>query len=179
MAVTAYFIRHGIAAERGTYERDEDRPLVEKGRKRTRQVAQRLRDLDLHFDLLLTSPLVRAQQTADLLLQARLAHQIEVFPELAPGGQCDRWLTWLQEWLASPQAAETRQSANPSDAPAVALVGHQPDLSQWAEQLMGISTSGHLILKKAGILGLSLPNDVTMAVGQSDLFWLTPPKFLL
>ena len=61
-----YLIRHGIAEEHGTYEDDTQRPLTDEGRKKTKQVAKRLYDLGLRFDLLQTSPLVRAQQTADV-----------------------------------------------------------------------------------------------------------------
>lgn len=62
-----YLIRHGIAAERGTYPKDEERPLTEKGRAKTQKVAQRLYALGLRFDFILTSPLVRARQTAEIL----------------------------------------------------------------------------------------------------------------
>ena len=57
-------IRHGIAIEPEVDTNDIERTLTEKGRQKTRQVAKQLRDKELHFDLILTSPLIRARETA-------------------------------------------------------------------------------------------------------------------
>ncbi len=159
-------IRHGIAAERGTYDNDDDRPLTEKGRSRTRAVAERLLALDCVADILLTSPLVRAQQTAELLLEAGFAPTLETAPELAPDGLLTEWLPWLGQW----------QAAHPISR--VAIVGHEPDLSDWAQLLVHGQISDRWVLKKAGIIGLQVPEAKT-AIGNSTLFWLTPPRLLL
>jgi phosphohistidine phosphatase len=58
------------------------------------------------------------------------------------------------------------------------LVGHAPDLSQWAERLLWNATKETIVLKKAGIIGLSLP-ETGSCLGHSQLIWLTPPRFLL
>lgn len=180
MSVTeAYFIRHGIAQARGEVE-DELRSLTPKGIAKTQQVAQRLVELGLHFDALLTSPLVRAQQTAEILHSAGLAKQIEEFSPLRPEGDISDWLTWL----GSRQATFLDRYA--SKALSVAMVGHEPNLSQWAQQLVNGQTSeqlsglqsGRWTLKKAGIIGLEVP-AASRAMGQSQLFWLAPPRFLL
>ncbi|MBX2863445.1 MAG: phosphohistidine phosphatase SixA [Leptolyngbyaceae cyanobacterium MAG.088] len=160
-----YFIRHGIAAERGTYLKDEQRPLTDKGIHKTAKIAQRLSTLDLQFDLLFTSPLVRAVQTAEILCQANLATDYQIFPSLKPGGNLQDWLDWLNTWQTS-----TSQT--------VALVGHEPTLSQWSQQLVHGSTHHHWVLKKAGIIGLSIP-QAKQAIGQSELFWLAPPRLIL
>ena len=160
-----YFIRHGIAAERGDYLDDNQRPLITKGIRKTEKVAQRFVDLGLSFDTLLTSPLVRAIQTAEILCQAKLANSYEVFEPLAPDGKLQDWLTWLEQW----------QSKTPAG---LALVGHEPNLSQWAQQLVQGSTNDHWTLKKAGIIGVTVP-EAASAVGHSQLFWLAPPRFLL
>ena len=83
----AYFIRHGIAIARNGERADEVRFLTPKGIDKTRQVAERLRDQGLQFDTLLTSPLVRAQQTAEILRAAGLSTQVEEFSSLRPGGE--------------------------------------------------------------------------------------------
>lgn len=160
-----YFIRHGIAAERGTYSDDDQRPLVEKGIRKTENVAQRLVELGLYFDTLLTSPLVRAIQTAEILCEANLAESYQVFEPLAPDGKLQDWLTWLGQW----------QSIVPAS---LALVGHEPDLSQWAQQLVQGHIDNRWGLKKAGIIGVTVPKAAE-AVGYSHLFWLAPPRFLL
>ncbi len=165
MASTVYFIRHGIAAERGTYANDGDRPLVPHGVERTHQVAQRLKTLGIQCPLALTSPLVRARQTADILQTVGVVNEVEAFEPLAPAGDIQLWLCWLAHW----QSKSSGQS--------LALVGHQPDLTQWAQQLVGAADSIWQ-LKKAGIIGLQVPT-AAQALGQSILFWLTPPRLLL
>src|SRR3712207_398170 len=112
-----YLIRHGIAAEREAYANDEDRPLTDKGREKTGKVAEQLRQLGLHFDLILTSPLVRARETADILKDASLGSQVEELTSLAPDGNIYAWIRWLQE-----------RQQNGGDYQCLALVGHQPDL---------------------------------------------------
>lgn len=165
MSIEVYFIRHGIAAERGTYANDEERPLTPEGDRKTRQIAQRLTELSLAVDLILTSPLIRAHQTAEILRNHRLSETVEEFAALSPDGSFHSWLTWLDEW---------RQSARQG----LALVGHQPDLGDWAEQLIWGESRGRLILKKAGIIGVKVPKTGN-PVASSELFWLTPPRFLL
>ncbi|MBD1996428.1 phosphohistidine phosphatase SixA [Leptolyngbya sp. FACHB-541] len=159
-----YLIRHGIAAERGTYQEDSDRPLTEVGRHKTTKVAERLYELGVRFDLILTSPLVRTKQTAKILQSVGLSDRLEESDDLAPEGDFAHWLTWLNQW----QAGGAR----------LALVGHQPDLGDWAETLIWGESKQQVVLKKAGVIGLLLPEAKT-PVGQSQLFWLTPPKFLL
>lgn len=160
-----YLIRHGIAAERGTYTEDDQRPLVDKGIRKTEKVAQRLVELGLQFDGLLTSPLVRATQTAEILCRVGVATDYQVFQPLAPGGSLSAWLAWLTTWL-SPE----RQS--------VALVGHEPDLSQWAQLLVQGAADDRWVLKKAGIIGINILAH-TSPVGSSQLVWLAPPRFIL
>lgn len=160
-----YLIRHGIAAERGTYANDDERPLTVEGRKRMRQVAKRLRGLGLTLDPILSSPLARAQQTAEVLLDAGFGPTLEIVDFLAPEGSIGDWLNWLANQQQSPGSNMT-------------LVGHEPDLTSWAEQLVWGSTRGSLNLKKGGVIGLQLP-DSGSPLGNSSLFWLTPPRFLL
>lgn len=160
-----YLIRHGIAADPESYAQDDERPLTDEGNQKTKKVAKRLRELNLQFDLILTSPLVRARQTAEILQAAGLSTQIEVSTDLAFDGNIDAWLSWLEKWQQT-------------DGTSLALVGHQPNLSNWAEMLVWGKARSGLVLKKAGIIGLQLPETGT-PVGRSQMFWLTPPKFLL
>jgi len=163
--IQVYLIRHGLAADRNQEIPDEQRPLTPKGESRTRQVAQRLSALKLHFDLILTSPLLRARQTAEIFQFEGLGVRMDNSAALAPGGSFEQWLAWLQDW----------QGSHPT---ALALIGHQPDLSQWAELLIWGEVKQVLELKKAGVIGLTLPTTAS-PVGNSCLFWLTPPRLLL
>ena len=161
-----YFIRHGIAAERGTYVDDEQRPLIDKGKVKTAKVAQKLSATGLKFDLILTSPLVRASQTAEILKQAGLSKAVETFAPLKPDGEIPRWLEWLESYrLENPQAK-------------IALVGHQPDLGEWIEMLIWGNVKNQLVVKKAGVIGLEIP-DLGTPVSRSTLFLLTSPKWIL
>jgi phosphohistidine phosphatase len=158
-----YLIRHGIAAERGTYLDDDARPLLDRGISKTHSVAKRCRSLGLKFDLIQTSPLVRAEQTAKILQEEGLSLQIELCEWLAPDGDIHQWLQWLT-------------SFEKKDDGKLALVGHQPDLGDWAELLIWGASQAKLILKKSGIIGLSLTN-IENPIGSCQLFLLIPPKW--
>ena len=161
-----YLIRHGIAEEKETDIKDEERKLTKEGRQKTEKVAQRLKNLDLHFDLIVTSPLVRARQTADILIAARLSSQLEESHHLSPDGNIQSWLT---DWFEPKKYPEKTQ---------LALVGHEPCLSNWAEILLWGEAKDSLLLRKAGMIGIKLP-ETGSPLGCSQMFWLTPPKYLL
>jgi len=159
-----YFIRHGIAADPSEYECDRDRPLTDKGREKTERVAEKIREIGVKFDLILTSPLLRAKQTAQILLELGLTNLVEEFIPLSPGGNLQEF---LQTWSESDYGKTEGE---------IALVGHQPDLTDWAEQLIWGEIKEKLILKKAGIIGLSVP-PIASPLGHSQLFLLTSPKW--
>ncbi|ACB50829.1 putative Phosphohistidine phosphatase SixA [Crocosphaera subtropica ATCC 51142] len=161
-----YLIRHGIAVERNNSIQDEVRPLTELGKEKTQKVAQRLKEVKIKFDIILTSPLLRAHQTATILQNAGLTDRLEEFIPLSPGGSLQLWVDW---WL---------NSHYHHDQSTIALVGHQPDLSNWAEIFLWGDTQGILVVKKAGIIGLNLPTSIN-PIGESELFLLTPPKFFI
>jgi phosphohistidine phosphatase len=160
-----YFIRHGIAVERQEGIDERERWLTDKGIKRTQKVAKRLAESDCQFDCILTSPLVRAKQTAEILQEAKLGKQVSEFDALAPGGNISAWIQWLSQ-----SEGENAQS--------IALVGHEPDLGHWAEQIIWGQVQDKLVLKKAGVIGISVENRVS-PLGQGTMFLLVPPKFLL
>ena len=160
-----YLVRHGLAGQFGDYEDDSRRPLTEDGQKKTRKVAQRLRDLGLHFDRIYTSPYERADQTAQILQSVLPSSQsIERWDTLQPDGDMTRSI----DRLSDDREAGRR----------VAIVGHEPDLSQLAETLVFGTVQERLVLKKAGIIGLMAPIEGEL-VGQCQLFWLVPPRLLM
>jgi phosphohistidine phosphatase len=125
-------LRHGIAEERSSARPDAHRALTAAGRQRTAAVLERLLQLRLHCQLLHSSPLLRARQTAELAVAAGLAPSCRLAEGLAPGG--DPWpLLW---W--------------PPGVRRLALVGHEPDLGELAAALIGAPPSA-LVLKKAGM----------------------------
>lgn len=138
-------------------------PLTEEGRQKTSRIAGKLSQLGLQADLILTSPLVRAYQTAEIVASCLKQTPIEVVQWLAPEGSFAAW----EAWHASHKEVES-----------VFLVGHEPDLSSWAELMTWGQVSGNILLKKAGLIGLVTYRDQPLQ-GNCTLFLLLPPKILL
>src|SRR2546427_470721 len=109
-----YILRHGIAVERGTpgYKRDGDRPLTDEGVEKMRQIAKAMREMDLQFDVIFSSPYVRAKATADIVAET-LGENVTLTDSLPPE--------------ADP--AELIDEINGEKPQRVLLVGHEPDLS--------------------------------------------------
>lgn len=168
--ITVDFLRHGIATERDLYQEDAQRPLTTAGRQRTEAVIQRLKSLGWSWQVALTSPLLRAQQTAQIAQQLGFVEQILEFPALAPGGEFPALVRWHQD---HPQISS------------LGLVGHQPDLSQWIEwclwgQALGATErdSEVIRLKKAGIARVEFPEG-QIQPHAGVLCALLRPKLLL
>lgn len=165
-----YLIRHGIAEDPdstllNSIDSDELRPLTKVGRRKISQVANKLTKLELTFDLIITSPLVRARQTAEILIHQQLSTKLELAQDLKPSGNLP---AWLMKWNARSTATAIST---------LALVGHEPNLSEWAELLIFGQVCHKLILKKGGIIGLKIP-DGKVAIGTAQLYCLIPPKYL-
>jgi phosphohistidine phosphatase len=169
MALELLLLRHGIAEDAdpcdpaGPELADARRPLSAAGRRRTMAVLKVLVRLDLRADLLVTSPLLRAHQTAELALAAGLAQQLSRSEALAPGGDALAWV---------------RQGQAAADAPwpdgRVVLVGHEPDLGNLAAALIG-APAGSIVLKKAGVALLACSAGAPSA----RLLLLASPRMLL
>ncbi len=165
-------LRHGIAEQRSPDLDDAQRSLTAEGRERSQLLLQRLVELDLGCDLVLSSPLVRARQTAELAVAAGLAPELELAAALAPLADP---LPLLERWLGpvSPRSGWRR----------LALVGHEPDLSTLAALLIGVpmgQAPEALQLKKAGVAVLQwgqTPQGSLM--GSARLALLLPPRVLL
>lgn len=156
-----YLVRHGIAAERGDdWPDDAKRPLTSKGAARMREIAAGLRELGVEIDVVLTSPLVRAKQTAELLVEGlKPAPSLNVVSALAPG-------------IPPEKTAEALESVR--KAGAIALVGHEPDLGQFAAWLIGAKAP--LPFKKGGVCRIDMPAAGGHGAGQ--LVWFATPKML-
>ena len=154
-----YFFRHGPAGSKSAWDGDDaDRPLTEKGRALTESVAQRLAEAGIEVDLVITSPFVRAVQTAQIAAKTLGVLQPLVQDDLLrPGFD----LTALDELLARNQAVGS-----------VMLVGHESDFSTVIGQLVG---SARLVLKKSGVALVELPEP---KAANGTLLWLVPPSLL-
>lgn len=161
-----YLVRHAVAEDREEYalknHDDSLRPLTVKGRKRLQKVAIRLRDLIDGVDLIVTSPYVRARQTAETLSQIFFETKVVQASELVPHGPPQALIRWLK--------------AHAKGLKSVMLVGHEPQLSVFASYLLTGKTDSVLEMKKSGVACFSLPDPEEMDEAQAELKWLVPPK---
>jgi phosphohistidine phosphatase len=146
-----YFLRHGEADWPDWKKSDDERPLTDFGKKEMRDVAKFLVRLNVRLNLIVTSPLPRASQTAEIAadyLKAKLRKD----ELLAPGFGM----------------SELRTVVKRHNAKTLMLVGHEPDFTMVISGLTGAS----LKLSKAGIALV----DVDAESEQGKLLWLFPPK---
>ena len=143
MSLMLYLMRHGIAAEPARGVADADRALTDEGVEKTTRVAEGLRALDVRPDAILSSPLVRAHETA------RLAGEI-----LAPDCEIE-----LRQVLAGGVVPEDIVTGlrPPRGAQQLLLVGHQPDLGELASYLLtGSGQLSPLPFRKAAVAAIEI-----------------------
>lgn len=166
-----YLLRHGDAVDRetGGYERDEDRPLTEKGRAEARRAAVALANLGIEVDLLLTSPLLRAFQTATLAAERlRPRRGPERSAALAPGGRPEETLGALRSFEGGSAGSDALRR--------VILVGHMPDLGDLVGWLVWGRDDVTVALRTGGLCRVDLPERPS--AGRGELRWLLPPALL-
>lgn len=156
-----YILRHGIAVERGTggYKKDGDRPLTEEGEERMREIAEAMLGMGLKFDLIFSSPYVRARRTAKIVGDA-LGQDVTLTDALLPD--------------ANPQ--DLIDEINDERRQRVLLVGHEPDLSQLISVLISGNANASLEFKKGGLAKLTTGKLTFGAC--ATLNWLLTPKQL-
>ena len=160
-----YIIRHGIAVEEGTagYESDSERPLTDKGRKKMRQIAKGLRNLGVEFDLILSSPYVRARETAEILVEVfKMKKKITFTENLIP--------------IANPELfiEEINQTYS---VDSIAVVGHEPHLSTLIGILIAENAKIDVTLKKGGVCYITA-DDLHHSDHRATLEWLLTPGIL-
>jgi len=159
-----YLIRHGEAAPRSlaSMQSDAERPLTDAGADQMRKSARALRRIGVEFDEVLTSPLRRAFETAQIVCEVlKCPERLRNCPELAPG--CS--LEVLTPVLRS------RKSAG-----AVALVGHNPDVEELASDLIGGGPECGITFKKGGVCRIDVGTLTPRPAG--TLIWHLTPKLL-
>jgi phosphohistidine phosphatase len=157
-----YVIRHADAAAAGDggVTDDAERPLTAKGEKQARALGKALAAHGVELRLLLSSPLLRAKQTADELLRdwPEPRPEFRVYAELALGGKRRKLLRTLRE-----QGADK-----------VAVVGHEPELGELVAYLLG-SNRLQIALNKAAVAHLHC--DAGLQKGDGQLLWLLTPDW--
>jgi phosphohistidine phosphatase len=155
-----YLLRHGPAESRAVWtDPDSERPLTPNGIKVTKKVARHIAELELGLDAIITSPYVRALQTARIVFDA-LDGSVPLLeePALEPGRLSIETLPEILQ--ATPNAGN------------LMLVGHEPSISEVTADLVG---GGRIKLKKAGLIRVDVeePSQLT-----GELMWLAPPRIL-
>jgi phosphohistidine phosphatase len=153
-----YLLRHGLADRNAWDGPDDERPLTPAGKERMTRSAETMAHLDLGVDLILTSPLTRAYQTAEIVadrlgLRDRLHREIKLALGFGP-------------------AALAKILRDRVDAERIMLVGHEPDFSL----TVGAITGGcYVVCKKGSLVRIDL---IGTAPPAGELVWLIPPKVL-
>jgi phosphohistidine phosphatase len=158
-------IRHAKAGQRGLLgfigKKDAARPLTDVGRRDMRKAARGLQKLVPEVDVLATSPLARARETADIVSRRYDNIPVMELAALAPGGSKEDVLAWLRDQKATAT---------------VALVGHEPDLGMLSSWLLGGGAESFLSLKKGAACLIEMSETPTPGSGRLE--WLLPPAAL-
>ena len=157
-------VRHAIAEERVEFARtgksDFYRPLTERGRERMMRSAAGLRSIVPELDVLASSPLTRALETADVLAEEYGDMPIEQVESLG-SGDSHRFLRWLQDTVRPGTTA---------------IVGHEPMLGEWTSWLLSGGMSDFVLFKKGAACLLEFPSVVRP--GGAYLAWALAPAQL-
>jgi len=159
-----YLIRHSNAVDPGTpgYEDDSTRPLTEKGRDKMKDIASALKGLDLQPDIIVSSPYVRAQQTAEILAKVlKYKKELAFSDALVPMGNADNIIGEINEKYAVDE---------------LVLVGHEPCLSTLISTLTAGNPDLAINIKNGGVCCLSSRDLHTER--KAVLEWLLTPKIL-
>ncbi len=146
-----YFLRHGKADWPSWKKSDDERPLTDEGKEQVARDAKLLTHLEI-APTILTSPLPRATQTADIAGK-QLRQKVRVDALLRPGFDAARLGKLLKDFSGD----------------SLMIVGHEPDFTHVIYQLTG----GRTKLSKAGVALVELETGSM----KGELRWLVPPKF--
>jgi phosphohistidine phosphatase len=158
-------VRHGIAEEREQWAKtgrpDSQRPLTKQGRWKMERVAKGLKRCVTSVDLLCSSPLIRAAETAAIISAAYHGIPVSDVPSFAPDSAVDSQL----EWLRRHRAADT-----------VVVVGHEPVLGVFATWLLSGVKQSRLVFRKGGVAAIEFSG--APRAGDGQLLWAMPPNLL-
>jgi phosphohistidine phosphatase len=159
-----FILRHGEAGQRSSRASDRVRPLTAAGKVEIMEIAKAFKIIGLKFDLVVTSPLKRAYDTAMIVSNIfDIGNRVQVWDELAPEGQ---------------RTEVYRKISRLKEEYAVLLVGHQPLLGEIVNDIIhkGKSSPCNLLLKKGGVVRLRLLSKSNIPRG--ELRWLLSPRIL-
>lgn len=159
--MNVFFLRHGEAGKRVTIpSRDFERSLTASGAAEIEEIAESMKDMDLEFDKIASSPLARALETAEVVARIyKKPSKPEVWDELRP--EANRLDLYRR-------LSKLKQDAD------VLLVGHDPFLTTVIGEVISGSLSTKIVLKKGGLARVQFNSFTPKAAG--ELRWLLTPK---
>lgn len=156
-------LRHGIAVVRDDLDvkNDSERQLTSKGKRQLRQTAAAMKQMGLRFDLILSSPYLRAEQTAEIVAESlKLKRRLELSNALAPDGSPKDLIQELSELKPAPES--------------ILLVGHEPYLSRLVSLLTTGGLEFRMDFKKGGLC--KLETEKLGCDRCATLVWLLTPR---
>jgi phosphohistidine phosphatase len=151
-----YLLRHGEAELRSPSKKDDERALTDKGKRDVQRVAERVKKAKIKPDVVLTSPLRRAKETAEIAAEVLGLKRILETKSLSPE--------------ASPQVL-WKELATIEHADHVILAGHEPNISHLAQFLLASKVP--LDFKKGAMMRISIAREATP---KGVLKWMITPK---
>lgn len=161
MTIRLYLMRHATAEPHGGPGRDAQRPLTEAGRTEARGAARGLKRLKVEPEQLITSPYLRARQTAEAVAAL-----------LAPAAALKELGSLRPE--SDPQATSSDLKAFKA-AKSLMFFGHEPHMSAWVAWLVGGDAGMRCLMKKASVACIEVEH-LPPAKGGGLLRWLMTPK---
>ncbi len=155
-----YFLRHALAAEPGTVEvaHDSERPLLPEGAEKMRRAAAGMKRLGLEFDRIVSSPYLRAKQTAEIVADVyKFRGKLRFAEALTPQASFKDLARLLQDFDASAK---------------LLLVGHQPSMGDFVSELAFGQGGATIEIKKGSLCFVELASGSSRGV----LKWLLTPK---
>jgi phosphohistidine phosphatase len=158
-----FILRHGEAGKRSASRgNDSNRPLTAVGEKEITEIAKAFKKIGIKFDAILTSPLKRAQQTADLVAsQIKAQKKMRQLQELSPEGSKSDLYHTLSSF---------------KEGTSILVVGHNPYLSEMISEVVTDGKYGRIDIKKGGIARIRVTNATPKFKG--ELRWLLTPRLL-
>jgi phosphohistidine phosphatase len=158
-----YILRHGIAVERDEWEskNDAERALTAEGKKQLRKTCRAMEKMKLDFNLILSSPYMRARRTAEIVAdKLNLKKRLKFSGELQPDGNAKNFFRQLNNLKPAPES--------------ILLVGHEPYLSRTISLLISGNENAAVDFKKGGLCKLEVGK---LRTGKcATLAWLLTPK---
>ncbi|RTL45139.1 MAG: phosphohistidine phosphatase SixA [Candidatus Melainabacteria bacterium] len=157
-----YLVRHGIAQERlgGAILNDSQRPLTDEGKSEMKQVGHALKRLNVKPDVIVSSPLVRAKQTAEIIRDVlNFEDELKITDTLAPGGSPSSVYKYLKQFAHVDE---------------IFLVGHEPDIGMLVSNMLWAAADVHFPFKKGAVCRVDVYD--LPATSPGVMKWFMTPK---